>query len=90
MRSLERLSFILAPIILDFTLRASGNYSIPVWVIHAIDPPSIGFLIPLSITLYIQCRPPAAERYTTSSHLQTDLDKSYGAANAGKAVESIF
>jgi len=50
---------VLVPIILDFiifALRASGDYSSPVWVIFAIGPPSIGFLIPLSLTLYIQCR----------------------------------
>ena len=80
---------VLVPIILDFiifALRASGDYSPPVWVIFAIGPPSIGFLIPLSLTLYIQCRqdepnttPPAPEIHINS---QAKSKVSYGALEA--------
>ena len=87
---------VLVPIILDFiifALRASGNYSPSVWVIFAIGPPSIGFLIPLSLTLYIQCRQdelntisPVPERHINS---QANLNKSYGALEAGRAIEPI-
>lgn len=89
---------VLVPILIDFIifgLRASGNYSPLVWVIFAVGPPTIGFLIPLSIMLYIQYRPDepnatpsGAERHNLNS--QANFNKSYGALQGEKTTEAVF
>ena len=79
---------ILVPVNLDiilFGLRASGNNNLPVWVLNALLPPAIAFLIPLSLIFYIQCRQNEAK---TTAPLDTSQNE-YGTLRQPEEIDII-